>query len=332
MDGPAISIPPLGRWYLQGIWTEALFFGINTVLLCACVKILLSRRQSAPRFLLVSCFLLWGCSAAHVAISLAQLTQAFTPPVVSVPFGPDLYFAAAGSGLSVAKNALYGVNVFLQDLLLIWRLYVVWGHNWKVVVLPLIVEAAHMTAAFVETSLVARSFATGVFAGTVQALGTASWSLDIVVNVSVTCAIAGRLWWMDRQMAQIRADSRGFRAPMYTIVESGAILMCATLILFILDQTGSLIALVGLDPLTQLATLTPLLLLARVGLGLTHGDGVRTTQYSTRSRSTTTMFNASVPVRVDVTHSTTNGGHEDGFSLQLETYPGKDMKSSQASV
>ncbi|KAJ6561050.1 hypothetical protein DFH09DRAFT_1481398, partial [Mycena vulgaris] len=258
-----ITIPPLGRYYLQAIWTEGLFFGINSVLLCACVKILLTRQKySAPQLLLASCFLLWGCSAAHVAISLTQLTQAFTAPIVSVPFGPDLYFAAAGSGLSVAKNVLYGVNVFIQDLLLIWRLYVVWGYDWKIVVLPV---------AFVTASYVARGLATGVFAGTVQALGTSSWSLDIVVNVSVTCAIAGRLWWMDRQMSQTRIDSRGFRAPIYTIIESGAILMCATLILFILDQTGNIIAFVGLDPLTQLATLTPLLLLTRVGLGLTHG-------------------------------------------------------------
>jgi len=331
MNTPTITIPPLGRWYLQGIWTETLFFGINSVLLCACVNILLSRRNSSPRLLLLSCFLLWGCSAAHVGISLAQLTQAFTPPVVSSPFGPDLYFANAGSRLSVAKNVLYGLNVFIQDLLLIWRLYVVWNNNWKVIVLPLIVEIAHMTAAFVTASYVARGVATGVFAGTVKALGTSSWSLDIVVNVSVTCAIAARLWWMDRQMKQVRVDSRGFRAPMYTIVESGAILMCATLILFILDQTGNLLALVGLDPLTQLATLTPLLLLTRVGLGLTHGDGVKTSQYNSRSTQNKSSF---TPVHVGVpTQTTASNGPEDPYSVRLEMYPAKDMKAfSQTSA
>ncbi|KAJ7721499.1 hypothetical protein B0H16DRAFT_367291 [Mycena metata] len=327
MNSPAVTIPPLGHWYLQGIWAATLLFGINCALLCACVNTLLRRRTTA-RVLLISCFLLWGCSAAHVAVSFAQLTQAFTPPVVSLPSGPDLYFADAGSHLSVAKNVLYGVNVFIQDLLLIWRLYVVWNNNWKVIVLPLIVEMAHMAAAFVTASYIARGAVTEIFAGSIRAFGTSSWSLDIALNISVTCAIAARLWWMDRQMKQVRVDSRGFRAPMYTIVESGAILMCATLILYILDQAGSFLALVGLDSLVQLATLTPLLLLTRVGLGLTHGDGAKTSQYSIRNNSSTT------PVRVAVTTQTTaSNGLEDPYSVQLDIYPANDMKAfSQASA
>ncbi|KZV89534.1 hypothetical protein EXIGLDRAFT_721225 [Exidia glandulosa HHB12029] len=265
-----IVIPPFGRMYLDATWVQTFFFGINCVLFPLSRYVLTTRRQTAHTFLTIVTFILFAFSVSYLGLSIAALHGAFTnPAILATPHGPDLYFTVLSAPLPIAKSVIYVCTVFFQDLLLIWRLYVVWGHRWVVVIIPLIVECAHIVTASIALSLLSRPGA-AIFPNPGQAWGLAGWSLDIAVNSCVSLGIAGRLWWMDRQMSSIRANS--YRGVVFTVIESGGIFALTTLILFILDACGLEAAYVGIDVVIQLAVLTPLLLIVRVGLGLNHGD------------------------------------------------------------
>jgi hypothetical protein len=87
-----------------------------------------------------------------------------------------------------------------------------------------------------------------------------SWALDLIVNVSVTLTIAGRLWWMGRNVASFRADhSTGnpYSYSIYVIVESGAIFAGATIVMLALylSENGSPFpySIPSLDVASQLA-------------------------------------------------------------------------------
>lgn len=170
----------------------------------------------------------------------------------------------------------------------IWRLYVVWGHRWQVVVLPvreldlsvyhmtncqqLIVEAAHMgmskciatcSGAQVSRTTGSAFAATALFSKTdnntstptFKHFGPVGWSLDLAVNISVTAAIAGRLLYMDRQTQGLGKRSR-YTSSVFTIVESGAIFAAVTIAMLVLYVRGSVLALNGIDISTQLAVRT----------------------------------------------------------------------------
>jgi hypothetical protein len=106
--------------------------------------------------------------------------------------------------------------------------------------------------AYVAVGILVRGGSNGIFDPAVQAWGRAGWSLSLVVNTTVVCAIAGRLWWADMR---IRPFYRGgiYTPTILTIVESGAIFLAATFVMFILDITNNPAASVGIPATTQLA-------------------------------------------------------------------------------
>ncbi|KAJ3991911.1 hypothetical protein F5050DRAFT_1542435, partial [Lentinula boryana] len=142
------------------------------------------------RFLLVTSIFLFSLSTAYVSVCLRQLLEAF---IWGPPGGASIYFATIADRLSVTKLALYEVNVFTQDAILIWRMWVVYNNRWMVVILPIAMELGHVVAgiytirrgAFPNISV----FDTLVHRGAIT-----NWTLDLAVNIGVTLCIAYRLW------------------------------------------------------------------------------------------------------------------------------------------
>ncbi|EMD35343.1 hypothetical protein CERSUDRAFT_124681 [Gelatoporia subvermispora B] len=274
------GLPPLDKISLIGIWIETVLWGVNCVIFAGVCWVIFAKPNSkTSRWMLgTTSIVLFMLSTAHVAGSLRQLLEAFVyVPQPAPPLYATLYFLDQSKGMSVMKTMLYDTTVWLQDLVLIWRLYVVWGRNCKICVLPFIIELGHMGAAYAGSILYDTPGQNAYFPLETK-LAITGWSLDLTVNVSITVAIAARLWYMGKTLSRISTlGSIQFRvqnvyvAPMFTIIESGAIFAAATLCLLVLYLVHNPVALTGLDIATQLAVLTPLLIIVRVGLGLTHG-------------------------------------------------------------
>lgn len=119
------------------------------------------------------------------------------------------------------------------------------------------------------------------------------WGMEITLTTALTIAIAGRLWILGR-----RSRSAGgrytYHATVYTILESGGTIACATLVCYIFLLKGGLndvTTLSGTGSLTQLAvrplwiplcclthtltsdqTMMPLIIIVRISLNITHGQ------------------------------------------------------------
>ncbi|KAH7907401.1 hypothetical protein BJ138DRAFT_1129193 [Hygrophoropsis aurantiaca] len=261
--------PSLGRMSLTALWLESIVYGINCVLFGGCLYVLSIRRKT-HRILLVSSVFHIFISTAHAILSLIQLLKAFSDnSIVLQPHGSDMYLSLPNA-IMISNLVLYVSNVFVQDLLLIWKLFVVWGHCWKLIILPLIVEVAHIACAVLSIAFIAQPGA-HLFSPNVQAFGKASWSLDLLLNTTVTAGIAYRLWTADRQTHAID-DHHPYKATMLAVIESGALIATCTIVMFALDIAGSPAGLVAVNVAVQLATTTPLLIIVRLGLGLTSRD------------------------------------------------------------
>ena len=89
---------------------------------------------------------------------------------------------------------------------------------------------------------------------------TVGWTIEIAVNVVVTGAIVGRLWYMGRRVSF--AESKGsiavtrpsiYLRTIFTIVESGALLVAVTISMLVLSHLGSPVALPFMDLAIQVA-------------------------------------------------------------------------------
>lgn len=269
-------------------------YGINCVLFGACIYILTNRDRKSHRVLFVSCIFHILVSTAHSIFSLLLSLQGFTTSsITSIPNGSSKYFVAPTTFM-LTNLALFVSNVLAQDLLLIWRLYVVWNHSWKLVIPSLILEVAHIACAIIAVFLIAQPNE-HLFSYSVQAFGKASWSLGLFINTCVTFGIAYRLWLAGREVSDLTGRN-AYKAAMFTVIESGALIASCTLIMFILDMIGSPSGFMAFNVTVQIATTTPLLIITRLGLGLTNIG-----THFDKSSSPTVTF---APVQIDITEDT----------------------------
>ncbi|KAG2073931.1 hypothetical protein BDR04DRAFT_1094149 [Suillus decipiens] len=284
----------LDRMFLISVWFESVVYGINCVLFGVCIYILANRDKKSHRVLFVSCIFHILVSTAHNVISLLLSLQGFTnSSITSTPNGSSMYVVAP-TRLMLTNLALFVSNVLAQDLLLIWRLYVVWNHNWKFAIPSLIFEVAHIACAIVAVFMIAQPNE-HLFSHNVQAFGKASWSLGLFLNTCITFGIAYRLWLAGREVSDLTGRN-AYKAAMFTVIESGAIIAGCTFIVFILDVIGSPSGFMTFNVAVQVATTTPLLIITRLGLGLTNIG-----THFDKSSSPTVTF---APVQIDVTEDT----------------------------
>lgn len=100
-----------------------------------------------------------------------------------------------------------------------------------------------------------------IYSPALSTLGSLGWPLELVVNICVTSAIASRLWYMGHKIAKasstgtitIASKRNAYAAPIFTIVESGAILIAVTITMLVLYKTGNPAALMVTDIATQIA-------------------------------------------------------------------------------
>ncbi len=116
----------------------------------------------------------------------------------------------------------------------------------------LILEGFHTSTAIY--SVVALFKGASITDAVVRRWGLAAWALDLTLNILVTGAIAGKIWWQGRQTVSARGHN-AYLGVAYTILESGGLFTGATLILFILyiNASTGLDALVGVNVVVQLA-------------------------------------------------------------------------------
>ncbi|KAI9573456.1 hypothetical protein HD554DRAFT_2210689, partial [Boletus coccyginus] len=277
-----MATPSIAKISMIGIWVETVLYGVNCVMYALCMLILLRGGKVPPLrwVLVVMSTILILLATVYVGASLQQLLDAFVYVPANEPDYSTTYWLDYFTTLRSLKDNLYNTLVFAQDFVLIWRLYVVFMYDWRVIVFPIILETAFIGVAYSATTLIAQPNV-DLYSSDLSGLIVSAWVLDITLNVSITIAIAGRLWWMGRTIASLTSTrSNRYAFSIYVIVESGAIFAGANIISLALYASNNPAFSTGIDVSSQLATLTPLLIVVQVGLTGRHsfprGDHLET--------------------------------------------------------
>ncbi|KAI9457173.1 hypothetical protein HD554DRAFT_2143355, partial [Boletus coccyginus] len=194
---------------------------------------------------------------AHVGASLQQLLDAFVYAPADIPDYSTIYWLDYTTTLRVLKDNLFITLVFAQHVVRIWRLYVVFMCDWKVVTFPIVLTAC-CTASAYAASAVSALPNQGLYGSVTTSLMISACVFSFIFDVSVTGATVARLWQMDRTMASLTATpTNRFASSIHIIVKSGTVAgICSSVVLalFVTDNPG---ALTGLDIVSQLAVYVP---------------------------------------------------------------------------
>ncbi|KAF8557712.1 hypothetical protein OG21DRAFT_1504964 [Imleria badia] len=218
------------------------------------------------RVLIAISTILFLLCTIHVAASLRQLLEAFVYAPPDVPNYSTTYWLNFTLAPFIIKDTLWDTLLLIQYCVLIWRLHVVFLGDWRVVVFPIILAVSCAACAYANTALSGKPNV-GFYHSVAPKIIEGAWVLDLLLNASVTGGIALRLWWMGRKTAALTGNrTNQYAYTIYLMIESGAIFMATNILVFVLYISNSPAALPMLDVASQIATLTPLLIIVQVGL------------------------------------------------------------------
>jgi len=158
----------------------------------------------------------------------------------------------------------------IADFVLVWRCWIIWNRDWKIIAFPLIctlVGAAlgfrgiAAQVAFVNDPLSSPATYTN--------FGNAYFGLILATTTSATFLISLRIWKMTGKSTR---KSLGYDRIIEFVVESAAIYLVVLAVYIPLSIQGSVAVAYPQALVAQLTGIAPTLLVARVAFGLARPD------------------------------------------------------------
>ncbi|KAF8895285.1 hypothetical protein BD779DRAFT_715172 [Infundibulicybe gibba] len=224
--------------YIVAILFETLLYGIYLALFFVCVHILLRNKRTVQSPLLVLAILMFTLATADIGVTYAYLLRHLLRGEIT----PFKYI--------YPKLMLYTTNSALGDTLVIYRCYVVWGHDKRIIIFPCVLLLSATICGYLLPSLG-------------QSFPVYLW-MSLALNSLVTILTAGRIWWISRKARRILGDDlvKRYNSAIAVIVESGAIYSCYVILVVVLP-VGQVVADFGL---IQVVGIVPTLIMVQVGL------------------------------------------------------------------
>jgi len=235
-------------------------------------------------------FVMFLLSIAHLGLVVQQVAVAKISP-------PNLR----------TRIILANIQFILGDIVLIWRVWVVWGHNCWVALGPFV------------TLLVASGF---IFYSAAH-LNITSFFYVVPVAMMVantgisTLLIAGRVWYARYQVRQISGDwvyPRRFSKTVILFVETGALITASQIISLILNHVNSPGIHILLDLQMPLIGILPTLIIVLVHFELVGPATSRSSQLESRGMN----FETHHVAQLDTFISSIAPGEDAGRSAKLQ--------------
>ncbi|KAJ6496099.1 hypothetical protein C8R45DRAFT_1131882 [Mycena sanguinolenta] len=263
---------------VYGVCAELLLYGVLLVLSCIAAHALYYWTGGTRKMLAAATFAMALLATSQVVVNVivTQLDlKIFRLEIEGEtwPVSPTrVRVANLAYRLGAVKDFLLTTNNLVTDSLFIYRCFLVWGRNARVVVLPILMLITTTVLGYLaayEDDLVNPYFIDERIV----------YIMVLLTNILLLTLTAGRIWWIRRDaIIVLESDHvRKYDTVIATILESGAI-YCISIILLLIsisvssDDTRTPVAQIFRSALPQIMNIAPTLIIVRVGLGHTAGD------------------------------------------------------------
>jgi len=298
---------------LVGTVLQSVLYGIYFMLFVGSIYIPVvkhHRRSRSPinKVLLTVSILLFLLISAHWGVQIARLVDAF----IVHGHDPNAYYGDPAQVKNVTKTGLYVAQTFVGDFTMVYRLFIVWGRNYKVIILPCLTSFGLLVAG----SGVAYSFAhvtpgEDIFNSMAGRWIVSVFATSLSTNMIVTVLIAYKIWTIQRP---VKTTSQRSLMPIMAIFLESAAIYTVCLILTHSAYLGkATFQFITLDITSPAIGISFALIIVRVGLGVSSEKGGHKPSMMSSSHPTTTTHR-SIPlsnIRVNVDREIVTDIHPD---------------------
>ncbi|KAF9003652.1 hypothetical protein BDQ17DRAFT_1241969 [Cyathus striatus] len=175
--------------------------------------------------------LMFFTATFHLSINCYRLLLGYADGHLA-PSGPAVYLSNPKTWHYILKDILFGTQQTLGSAAAIYRTWVLWSYNWKVVVLPIIL----LTMNIITGSLISAAYTKEVFNVVVSnRLITTYYSVSFVLSVITVGLMSYRIWITHRNAADYRAGEGKLISIMWILIESAALQIITEFILLVLS-------------------------------------------------------------------------------------------------
>jgi len=272
-ESALFHLPTAGAMSLQvdtatllGLFASSILYGSFTVLLAACLYVLLyQRRTGQPNYLLVvTGVTMLLVNTAILALSFSRVMDAFIY-FRDAPGGPSEYLGILSAWKEVARTSLLSVYIFVADTTMIYRCWIVWSRSYRIIAVPLVIHVACTVVGFTVAGNMAHlPVDANIFDPAVKIWIVAGFTLSLALTVIVTSLIIYKIW-----SVTTRASHGSFGALWSTViivVESGMLYVLTICIYLITYSCNSNSQYIMIDILNPMIGITFCLLVVRVAM------------------------------------------------------------------
>ncbi|KAF4564949.1 hypothetical protein EYR36_002892 [Pleurotus pulmonarius] len=276
----AMAQLPLDKAFLLAAWLESLAYGFFLCLFCGT---LLSNSGSGKRndihgrvMVGISC-VMFIIATWHAAINCFRLLSAFTGHAENPSGAAAGYMGNLRRWDQIMKDTLYATQEILGNAAGIYRCFILWNSDWRVIALPLLLLLGSFGASAHQPPDPRRNLTSPVSA---TSLRLNPWiqafsSIAVAQNIITTALMAFRIWRTSARSAQFRTENR--LLPIVRIlVESAALQLVVEALVWALYSRSANAQYVVLELVTPMVGITFNAIAIRIKLRLLSdsADGV----------------------------------------------------------
>ncbi|KAI9058935.1 hypothetical protein FKP32DRAFT_1580778 [Trametes sanguinea] len=265
---------------------ESVLFGVFFVLAITSLAVIVGRHtnrssslsgrscsSSSDRIwtspLFVATVILFMTVTSHWLVSIRRIFDAFL--YYEGGRDPMGYYLIVEAPTMVVSTALVVASVIVGDIILTYRIWVVWDRRWSLIVFPALSTLAYVVLGVSVVQLFA-SYSPGesIFMADARLRIVSTAGLTLATNLYGTGIIAYRIWASNRSMKHDRAFSGvglTMTEALVIFIESAALYTFWTLFFLIAFAANSLLEQFAFHCIPAATGISFMLIVVRVGLG-----------------------------------------------------------------
>ncbi|KAF7423932.1 hypothetical protein PC9H_009230 [Pleurotus ostreatus] len=201
---------PLDKTFLLAAWLESLAYGFFLCLFCGTMLFTFGsghRNDIHSRVMVgISCVMFF-IATWHLAMNGFRLLQGFAVHVGD-PGGAVGYIGNLRRWDHVMKDTLYATQEILGNAAGIYRCFILWNSDWRIIALPLFLLVGSLVSGYTVCALFVQIDPTqSVFTNRLNSWIQAFYAIAVVQNIITTSLMAFRIWRTSTKSAQYKTEN-----------------------------------------------------------------------------------------------------------------------------
>ncbi|KAL4255970.1 hypothetical protein AB1N83_011465 [Pleurotus pulmonarius] len=227
---------PLDMTFLLAAWLESLAYGFFLCLFCGTMLFNFGsghQNDVHGRVMVgISCVMFF-ISTWHLAMNGFRLLQGFALHAGDVG-GPLTYLGNMRMWDHIMKDTLYATQEILGNAAGIYRCFILWNSDWRVIALPLLLLVGSIVSGYTVCARYTQVDPTvTIFHPWVKSWLEAFYSIAVVQNVMTTALMAFRIWRTSAKSAQYKTEN-ALLPVVRILIESAALQLVVEIVLLVL--------------------------------------------------------------------------------------------------